>query len=65
MPILKDNCFFFVSETECSCCKDLNCRACRFFKDKFDKSALKETISFLNWYNNQRYYNNSHTPKDN
>lgn len=62
--MIKTNCFFFVSESECSCCKDINCRACPFFKDKSNTKETKETIQFLDWYNN-RYYKNSHTPKDN
>jgi len=63
--MIKPDCFFFVSETECSCCKDIECRACPFFKDKSNIKEIKETAKFLDWYYNARYYKNSHTPKDN
>lgn len=62
----KENCIFLVENEEtiqCSCCKDLNCRNCSFYRDKNDKEKNKTTVTFLNWYKN-RYYPNSHTLKD-
>ena len=61
---IKKDCYYFNQDNDsCNCCKDLNCRACKFYKSIHDKKSLKPTVEFLNWYNN-RYYTNSHTPKD-
>jgi len=65
MSKIKFDCLFLINEEiiECSCCKDLNCRNCPFYRDKNDEEKNKTTVTFLNWYKN-RYYPNSHTLKD-